>query len=221
VLAGAALVGALQGYLIGRFQIPSFVATLGTFGMFSGIALYLSSSTTIAVTSDVWTFDFLSGRSAGVPNAIWLLVFIWLLLFLLLRYTRLGREVYYLGASELASYMSGISRNATRAFVFGVSGLCAALSGTMLLSQTLYSSPTVANDLLLPAIVGVVVGGTAVSGGVGGVTLSLIGGLTIIFVRVGATLMGFAGAVQDIAFGVIILCAVALTTDHSKIVLLK
>jgi ribose transport system permease protein len=91
----------------------------------------------------------------------------------------------------------------------------------MLLSQTLYSSPTIANDLLLPAIVGVVVGGTAISGGVGGVTLSLIGGLTIIFVRVGATLLGFPGAVQDIAFGAIILGAVALTIDRTKIAVLK
>jgi ribose transport system permease protein len=95
VLCGAALVGALQGYLIGLFQIPSFVTTLGTLGIFSGIALYLSNATTIAVTADVWLFDVLARTTGGLPNVILLLVLVWLMLVLLQRYTRIGRELYH------------------------------------------------------------------------------------------------------------------------------
>ena len=91
----------------------------------------------------------------------------------------------------------------------------------MLISQTLFANATAANGMLLPAIVGVVVGGTAISGGVGGVTASVVGGLFAILIRVGATISGLPPASQDVAFGIVILIAVAITTDRAKIGIVK
>ncbi|MBX3567888.1 MAG: ABC transporter permease [Rhizobiaceae bacterium] len=221
VILGAGLIGALQGWLIGRLQIPSFVMTLGTLGVFSGLALYLSNASTIGIGPGLGPFDFLGGRTAGMPNAFLTVLAVWVVLALVLRFTRAGRDVYAFGASELAAYMSGVGRDTTRAYAFAISSMCAALGGLMLLSQTLYSAPTMASNLLLPALVGVVVGGTAISGGVGGLSASLIGGLTAVMVRVGTTIAGLPGAAQDVAFGVIILIAVAVTTDRSKIGIVK
>lgn len=221
VLVGAAGIGAAQGWLIGRLQIPSFVMTLGTLGLFSGLALYLSDASTVALGPGIAPLDFLGGRTHGVPNAFLVAVGVWIFLSLLLRSTRLGRDIYAFGASELAAYMSGVRRDLIRSCAFAISSLCAALGGMMLLSQTLYSAPTMASNLLLPALVGVVAGGTAISGGVGGLSASLIGGLTAVMVRVGATIAGLPGAAQDVAFGIIILVAVAVTTDRTKIGIVK
>lgn len=221
VLTGAAVIGAAQGVLIGWLQVPSFVMTLGSLGLFSGLALYLSGATTIGIGPGLVAFDWLAGRTGGVPNAFLIVVGVWLILTLVLRGTRGGRDVYAFGANQLAAYMSGVHCGRTRAFAFAVSSLCAALGGLMLLSQTLYSAPTIASNLLLPSFVGVVVGGTAISGGIGGLTGSLVGGLTAVLIRVGATIAGLPSAMQDVAFGVIILIAVAVTTDRGKIGIVK
>jgi ribose transport system permease protein len=114
------------------------------------------------------------------------------------------------------AYVSGVRRDLVWSFAFAVSSACASVGGLMLISQTLFAKRTAANGMLLPAIVSLVVGGTAISGGVGGVTASMVGGLFAILIRVGA-ISGLPPASQDVAFGIVILIAVALTTDRAKI----
>jgi ribose transport system permease protein len=221
VVAGAAVIGGLQGYLIGRLQVPSFVISLGALGIFKGVAMFLSGANMIGITPGIWIYDFLGSRSFGISNSF-LLVMVTVGLFaLMLRFTNLGRNIYAFGANEIAVYISGVRRDLVRSFAFAASAGCAALGGIMMISQTMFASPTVANSLLLPALVGVVVGGTAISGGVGGVLSSLIGGLIAILIRVGVTISGLPPESQDVAFGITILIAVALTTDRAKIGVVK
>ncbi len=221
VVAGASVIGGLQGYLIGRLQVPSFVISLGALGIFKGVAMFLSGATMIGITPGIWIYDLLGSRSFGVSNSF-LLVMITVGLFaVMLRFTNLGRNIYAFGANEIAVYISGVRRDLVRSFAFAASAGCAALGGIMMISQTMFASPSVANSLLLPALVGVVVGGTAISGGVGGVLSSLIGGLIAILIRVGVTISGLPPESQDVAFGITILIAVALTTDRAKIGIVK
>lgn len=221
VVAGAAGIGGLQGYLIGRLQVPSFVISLGALGIFKGIAMYLTGAAMIGITPGIWVYDLLSSRSFGVSNSAMLVLIVALTFAAALRMTNLGRNIYAFGASEIAVYISGVRRDLVRTVAFAASAGCAALGGVMMVSQTMFASATVANSLLLPALVGVVVGGTAISGGVGGVLFSLIGGLIAILIRVGVTLSGLPPESQDVAFGIVILIAVALTTDRAKIGLVK
>lgn len=221
VVAGAAVIGGLQGYLIGRLHVPSFVISLGALGIFKGVAMFLSGANMIGITPGIWIYDFLGSRSFGISNSF-LLVMVTVGLFaLMLRFTNLGRNIYAFGANEIAVYISGVRRDLVRSFAFAASAGCAALGGILMISQTMFASPTVANSLLLPALVGVVVGGTAISGGVGGVLSSLIGGLIAILIRVGVTISGLPPESQDVAFGITILIAVALTTDRAKIGVVK
>lgn len=221
VVVGAAVVGGLQGWLIGRLQIPSFVMTLGALGIFAGLALFVSKANMVGIMPGLVFFDVLSGRTAGVSNAFLVVVAVAAVLAAVLRFTAFGRDVYAFGQSELASYISGVRRDLVRSIAFAISSACAALGGLMMLSQTLFANATVANGLLLPALVGVVVGGTAISGGIGGVVTSLIGGLIAVLIRVGTTISGLPPASQDVAFGIVILIAVALTTDRSKMGIVK
>jgi ribose transport system permease protein len=221
VVAGATAIGGLQGWLIGRLQVPSFVMSLGALGIFRGLAMYLTGANMVGITPGMWVYDLLGSRSFGVSNAFILVLIVAGSFAALLRFTNLGRNIYAFGASEIAVYVSGVRRDMVRAFAFATSAGCAALGGVMMISQTMFASPTVANSLLLPALVGVVVGGTAISGGVGGVLSSLIGGLIAILIRVGVTISGLPPESQDVAFGIVILIAVALTTDRAKIGVVK
>jgi ribose transport system permease protein len=221
VVAGAAVIGGLQGYLIGRLQVPSFVISLGALGIFKGVAMFLTGANMIGITPGIWIYDLLGSRSFGVSNSFLLVMVTAALFALMLRFTNLGRNIYAFGANEIAVYISGVRRDLVRSFAFAASAGCAALGGSMMISQTMFASPTVANSLLLPALVGVVVGGTAISGGVGGVLSSLIGGLIAILIRVGVTISGLPPESQDVAFGITILIAVALTTDRAKIGVVK
>ena len=220
-VAGAAAIGGLQGYLIGRLQVPSFVISLGALGIFKGMAMYLTAANMVGITPGIWIYDLLGSRSFGMSNSFLLVLITAGMFAAMLRFTNLGRNIYAFGANEIAVYISGVRRDLVRSFAFAASAGCAALAGIMMISQTMFASATVANSLLLPALVGVVVGGTAISGGVGGVLSSLIGGLIAILIRVGVTISGLPPESQDVAFGITILIAVALTTDRAKIGIVK
>ena len=221
VVAGACVIGAAQGYLIGRLQVPSFVISLGALGIFKGVAMYLTGAAMVGIAPGMVVYDLLGGRSFGMSNSFVLVLIVAGLFAALLKFTNLGRNIYAFGANEIAVYISGVRRDLVRSFAFAASAGCAALGGVMMISQTMFASATVAGSLLLPALVGVIVGGTAISGGVGGVLYSLIGGLIAILIRVGVTISGLPPESHDVAFGITILIAVALTTDRAKIGLVK
>ncbi len=221
VVAGASVIGAVQGYLIGRLQVPSFVISLGALGIFKGVAMYLTGAAMVGIQPGIAVYDLLGGRMFGMSNSFILVLIVAGLFAAMLKFTNLGRNIYAFGANEIAVYISGVRRDWVRSFAFATSAGCAALGGVMMISQTMFASATVAGSLLLPTLVGVIVGGTAISGGVGGVLSSLIGGLIAILIRVGVTISGLPPESQDVAFGITILIAVALTTDRAKIGLVK
>jgi ribose transport system permease protein len=221
VVAGAAAIGGVQGWMIGRLQVPSFVISLGALGIFKGVAMYLTGADMIGITPGIPVYELLGSRSFGVSNSFLLVLIVAFAFAAMLKFTNLGRNIYAFGANEVAVYISGVRRDLVRSFAFAASAGCAALAGVMMISQTMFASASVANSLLLPALVGVVVGGTAISGGVGGVLSSLIGGLIAILIRIGVTISGLPPESQDVAFGITILIAVALTTDRAKIGIVK
>ena len=221
VVAGASVIGGFQGYMIGRLQVPSFVISLGALGIFRGIAMYITGASMVGITPGIAVYDLLGGRNFGMSNSFLLVLIVAGIFAFVLKFTNLGRNIYAFGANEIAVYISGTRRDLVRSFAFAASAGCSALGGIMMISQTMFASATVANSLLLPALVGVVVGGTAISGGVGGVLSSLIGGLIAILIRVGVTISALPPESQDVAFGITILIAVALTTDRAKIGLVK
>jgi ribose transport system permease protein len=104
---------------------------------------------------------------------------------------------------------------------FAISAGLAALSGIIMAGRLSSGSPTLANEFLLPAIAAVLVGGTALTGGVGGVWRTLIGALLVSVVRIGMTFVGVSVFAQQIVFGVILIIAVAFTIDRSKLPIVK
>jgi ribose transport system permease protein len=214
--------GALSGYVHVRLKVPSFVATLATGGVVAGIALWAAAGRAITIEeagrlNTAWIND----NFAGLPTVIWIAAIIGILAFFGLRYTRFGRHSLAIGAGEPAAIAAGINVERTKIVAFAISGMLAAIAGVILAARLSSGSPNLANQLLLPAIAAVIVGGTAITGGLGGVARTAVGALIISIVRIGMTFIGINIFAENVVFGSVLILAVAITIDRSKIAIIK
>ena len=220
VLALTTGIGAAQGYLHARTQVPSFVVTLAGLGLWSGTALAIAPAT-VPVLAGYPVVGWLGSRFLGVPSSFVVAVAALVLLMLLFRWLPFGRYVYAIGKGEGASLVSGIRVVRVKMLAFALSGLFAGFAGMEMVARTHSGHPTIANALLLPCIAAVVVGGTAITGGSGGLGRTLAGVLTIAVLRVGIAVVGLDPGYEPLAYGVVVVGAVALTIDRSKIAIVK
>ena len=156
-----------------------------------------------------------------MPNVIVIGLIVLVVAHVLQSHTRFGRYSAAIGAGEPAAYASGVKVGRQKIFAFVLSGGFAALAGVVLAGRLASGSPTLAAELLLPSIAAVVVGGTAITGGVGSIWRTLVGALIISVVRIGMTFLGVNIFAQNIVFGVVLIAAVAITIDRSKIPIVK
>jgi len=128
-----------------------------------------------------------------------------------------GRSLHAMGLAEPAVLMSGVSTRRLRILAFTLCSVFAGLAAIVLAAAQRSGGPSLADTLQLPAIAAVVIGGTAITGGVGGAIKTLIGALIIVVLRVGLTAMGVDPAYEQIVYGAVIILAVALTIDRSRL----
>ncbi|MGD9508615.1 MAG: ABC transporter permease [Geminicoccaceae bacterium] len=212
--------GALQGFIHARAQVPSFVVTLAGMGLCSGAALAISPAT-IPVAAGYEIVGWLRGKLLGLPTAFVFAASLLVLLAALLRWMPLGRHVYAIGMGETAALLSGIRVARTKVLAFALTGLFAGLAGMLLVARTRGGHPSVADSLLLPSIAAVVVGGTAITGGLGGMWRTLAGVLIIAVLRVGIAVAGLDPGYEPLAYGAVIVAAVVLTIDRSRTTIVK
>ena len=222
VLVALTAAGALNGAISAYAQVPSFVVTLGAMGLWSGVALTISGASTISIVEgyDVigWLRDL---RLAGVPAAAALAIGATLLAALLVRVLASGRALHAMGLGERAAMMSGSRTPRLRVLAFALSGLCAGLAAVVLASSQFAGAPTLADSLLLPSIAAVVVGGSAITGGVGGPLRTLVGALVVVVLRVGMSVAGVDPSFEQVVYGAVIIVAVALTMDRKRVGVVK
>jgi ribose transport system permease protein len=222
-LAASFSIGLLSGVIQTVLRIPSFIATLAISGIASAAALTLSGTRSIAISDDMrnaslgWT----TGTSFGIPHEILLAVAVFAFCWFLHRSTVFGRHTDAIGAGEPAALASGVRVSVTKCLVFATSSFFAGLAGVVMAGRLGSGSPTLANQFLLPAIAAVIVGGTALTGGSGGIVRTLIGALLVSVARVGMTFVGISVFAQQIVFGVILIIAVTVAFDRSKVLVIK
>ena len=224
VLAVAA--GALAGFLSGiahvKLRIPSFIATLATGGVLFSTALVTSHERSITLGDADRSYQtWITGTVAGIPNVIFIGLIVLAIAHTLQAHTRFGRYSAAIGAGEPAAYASGVKVDRQKIFAYVLSASFAALAGVILAGRLSSGSPTLAAEMLLPSIAAVVVGGTAITGGVGSIWRTLVGALIISVVRIGMTFLGVNIFAQNIVFGAVLVLAVAITIDRSKIPVVK
>ena len=192
-------------------------------GLVTSAAYWFSDTRSVDIAESL-TGHYLNwavGTTAGISNDIWVGAVFLIILGVLLGATPFGRYVRAIGAQERAVIASGINVNRVKIATFMLSGTMAAVAGVMMAARLGSGSPTLANEFLLPAIAAVIVGGTAITGGVGSIWRTLVGALIIQVVRIGMTFMGVSVFTQQIVFGFILVAAVAVTMDRKKILVIK
>ena len=218
ILAGFVL-GTLSGYLTTRMYVPSFISTLAVGGVCFSVAQWLSGNRALNMdaTQRNDTFGWMIGRTGIVPHELFIALALLAICLIIERRTTLGRALKAVGAGELAAAASGLNVARYKILAFAISGALAAVAGLLFSVKLSGGAPTIANGFLLPAIVAVLVGGTPLTGGVGGVLNTAIGTLIVAVIRASMLYFGIAATQQQMVFGLVLIAAIALTIDRSKL----
>jgi ribose transport system permease protein len=220
ILFGGAI-GLLNGFIHVKLKIPSFMTTLGIGFAAIGVATAILGGVMVRI-SDTGFRDYLSlGRVFDVPAAVWIAIAAVIAAWIIQERTRTGRWLYAIGTDEATARNAGIPVERTRILIFGIAGMFYGLAGALSAAQIGRGHALIAQDRLFTAITAVVVGGTALSGGVGSVINSVIGVFIVLVLANGMVLMGIEPYVQKGVQGLLIIAAVALALDRSRLDVVK
>jgi len=204
------VVGALNAGLIVGIGINPLIATLGTMFALRGAA-YIWTNGASVVTFGYEDFAFLgNGRIAGIPFSVILLAATFLLVGAVLTWTRFGSNVYAIGGDRDASRLAGVQVTRVRVSIYLISAVAAAFAGMMLASVNGSADPTSGTGIELAVIGAVILGGTALTGGRGGVAGTILGVIFLGALANGMNLLGLPGYWQIFVQGVVLIAAVIL-----------
>jgi ribose transport system permease protein len=208
-LVAGAIAGAFNGFVVTWLRVNPFVTTLGSSSIFAGVAEMYSHSTPIVPTKA--GFGYLgTGDILGIPVSIIILAVAFSAGGLVLGRTVFGRAVYAVGGNREAARLSGIRVDLVRASTYLIVGLCAAVGGILVASQTGVGQAGVDPDVTLNSIAVVIIGGTSLLGGEGAMWRTLVGLLIFGTLNNLFDALALSSAAQDLVTGSIVIAAVAL-----------
>ena len=210
VLGAGLLAGGVNALAVVAGRLQPIIATLATSTMFYGVALLLRPNPGGDIDDDL--ASAVTGALAGVPVTILLLLALLVLFWLPFRRSVTGRALYAVGSAEASAYMSGVKVSRAKASAYVLSGLFAALAGLLLtlIAESAQASATQAGDLTLNAIAAVVIGGTSLFGGVGGLFGSVVGAFILRTIGDLLFVLRASPLWQPLFQGLILLAAVSL-----------
>lgn len=206
-LAAGIAAGGINGLLVTVGRIPSFIATYGMLWIAHGLGYVFMKGEVIYGLPP--SFRFLgAGFVYGIPVPVIIAVVMLVVLHVMLHRTVLGRSVYAIGGNPGAARLSGMPVRSRLIFVYTLSGFLSAFAALVVIARVNAADSSIGEDLLLPAIAAVCLGGTSLFGGVGGITGTAIGALILALVVNGMNLLGVQSFWQSGVMGAIILMSV-------------
>ena len=213
IVLGAAL-GAVNGAAVVLLRVHPLIVTLGMGAILQGMTLLYSLTPPGSVPDG---FDFFAyGRLFGVPVGATVAVGLFVLTALFLRYQRYGRYIFAVGADHAAATLMGLPRSRVLLLVYGFSGACAAAGALALVSRFGVGQPYAGYNFTLGSITPVVVGGTLLSGGVGGVMGTLLGTYLIGLIYNVLNYMDISTEWQLVVQGLVVILAVSVYVERRK-----
>ena len=209
IVTTGAVIGALNGAVIAWFRFSSFVHTLGVLVTARAIAMLITGGHSVGRLPAA-ALLFGRGSFVGLPNLLWLAAGVYALAHFLLRHSIVGREFFLVGANRRAAVFAGLAVQRTRFLAFLFSGTLAGLAGACVELRLGSGGPILGDNLLLMAIAAVVLGGTSVFGGDGGVFRTATGALVVVMLDKGLNLLGLEFYDQAIVMGLVIVFGSAL-----------
>lgn len=206
-LVVGALMGTFNGMILSRTTLPPFIVTYALMTILRGGIYVYTGGTTVRI-DDRSFIAVGTGYTLGIPNPVWYMAVILIIVYLILNRTKLGRHIYAIGGNEKAAEFSGIDVKNVRLFVYIFSGIMAAVAGIVLAARSYSGQPTAGTGAEMDAIEACVLGGCSMAGGYGFIGGTIIGALIIAIMNNGLNLMRIDSYWQMVAKGVIVLIAV-------------
>lgn len=208
-LAAGTALGLANGILIAKLKLTPFIVTLASMTTVSGLTLIYTKGNPIIVKDSAYKFIG-QGYIGPIPFPIILLLLVYVIFFLILRKTIHGQYIYAIGGNEKATVLAGVKVHYHKILVYATSGFLASLAAIILTARLSAATPVAGSGYELDAIAAVILGGTSLFGGKGGVIGTLIGVLLLGVLTTGMNLVDISPFYQNVAKGIIVLVAVII-----------
>ncbi len=208
--------GRVNGIVQTEAAHPSFMATLGMWFIGLGFSVYMLGGSAVRLMDPALRALALT-RVLDLPLGVWIAAGSFLVALVIQYHTLLGRHIVAVGGGEDIAELSGIEPSRVRIAAFALAGFFYGIAGVLAAAQLGQSNAVIGDGRLFAAVTAVVVGGTALTGGEGGVVNTLIGVLIVTVLSNGMILLGISPYVQQTAQGLMIIAAVALSLDRSTL----
>jgi simple sugar transport system permease protein len=227
VMSGAIgmLLGLINGFFIAQFQLPTLIVTLGTLSMFRGFLLFaignriirdVPDAMTAFARSSLWDVEMANGGIAKLQPGILVTVAVAIAVWLLLRYTMLGRSIFALGGAREAAARAGFNIKRVQYFIYVTVGLLAGIGGMMFGALSRQANPQDIAGTELDVIAAVVLGGASLTGGRGTVIGTVLGVTLVVIMTNSLILMGVPSTWQRVVIGAIILIGTGIPAVQAR-----
>jgi ribose transport system permease protein len=212
-ITAGGLIGLVQGLLITKMRMNPLIVTLGFRSMLLGISLVWTRGAGINIQKDGF-LSFITGiinvGGLKIPVPFVIALIIYFISWFVLKNTKLGRYTYAMGGNETATRLSGINVDRYKMMIYGISGLLAAVAGILVMGRLQSGAYQNGTNMTLTSVAAVVIGGTSLSGGVGGIWGTMVGVFIMRLVEAGLVYLSVPSTAKEIVIGFIIVLAVAL-----------
>ena len=207
LLCGAAI-GLFNGALVSYGKVPAFITTLGSMQAVRGLAQIINGGQAVSGIPMSIGVIMKTKFFGVIPIGVVYVVIFYVIMCLVLSYTRFGRGIYALGGNQHAARLSGIKVKKLEVIVYILSGMFAAFAGVMLLSRLLYADPSAGGSYEMNAIAAAVIGGISMSGGKGKLANTVVGAIILATLTNGLQIMNVATYYQTVITGLVVIIAV-------------
>ena len=203
------LIGAINGLIVAKGNIPPFIATYGMQNIVNSISLLLTAGSSIYF--DSFTYRIVTETTIlAIPLMVWIAVLVFIMVWIVLRKTKFGTNIHGLGGNKEALVLAGINPVKCQIKTFAFAGMIAGIAGIITLCRVESGQPTVANGWEFQAVAATLLGGTSLREGKGGVTGTIFGVLLIQIIKNGLNVVGVQSIYQNAIIGSIVLAAIII-----------
>jgi rhamnose transport system permease protein len=201
--------GILVGVVIAKGGVLPIIASLGFMYVFRGLTFFISGGRWVGMVDLLDSFrGFSQGTTFAISNLLWMTLGVYVVLFVILKWTKLGRQIYAVGSSPDSAQVRGINISRVKIFVYALNGSIAGLGGAMFVGYYANAMSNMATGIELDVIAACVIGGVSLKGGQGTVPGVLIGALIMVVINRSLSLVGIDPFWQACLKGAVILAAV-------------
>jgi ribose transport system permease protein len=214
------LAGLVNGIIVAKGKVPSFIATMGAMVIYRGIVLLFTKGAPVSIDGEGFLTAF-ADRTFGIPHSVIIGLALAALAYVILNRTVFGREVRAVGGGERVASLTGIRVVRVKIWMFTFLGALCGIAGLLQAARAMAATAQLGEGLELDVIAAVVVGGTPLTGGIGSIFGTILGVLIITLLSNGMNMIGVDPYLQNIIKGVVLIGAVFLTIDRKKIGIIK